>query len=110
MRVPKSRIRPIAAGLVLAVGLVVVSPPTQAAQMPTPRDKRSTLAASAEARVAAAGTDTAVAAQQAAAPASESSSFFKSRKGVIALLLFAAGTTFTFVSKSKDRVKSPIRN
>ena len=102
-------VRPVAAALAVLFGTVVLAPPLAAetaAAAPRPLSIRS----AAVARVAALEAGTQVAAQQAAAPATESTSFFKSRKGVIALLLFAAGTTFTFVSKSKDRVKSPIRN
>lgn len=101
-------VRPVAAALTVLFSTAVIAPPLAAETAATPRPL--SIRAAAVARVAALEAGAQVAAQQAAAPASESNGFFKSRKGVIALLLFAGATTFTFVSKSKDRVKSPIRN
>lgn len=102
------RAKPVAAALAALLGMAVVAPPRLAAE-PAPAQSPVTLTATATARVAALSGAELLAAQE-AAPATESKSFFKTRKGVIALLLFAGATTFTFVSKDRDRVKSPIRN
>lgn len=110
MRTPASRPRLVAAGLALSVALAVVAPPAFAAPpVVSPAPKPTGLASSAAARLAAADTSVALQAPEPAAPET-SKSFFKSPKGVMAVVLFAAGVTFTFVSKSHDRVKSPIRN
>ena len=104
------RVKPVAAALALVLSVAVVAPPPLAAE-PARAQQPATLQATATAKVAALSGAELAAAQDAAAPAAtESQSVFKSRKAVIAMVLFAAGTTFTFVSKHKDRVKSQVRN
>lgn len=111
MRTLASRPRFVAAGLALSVALAVAAPPAFAAP-PTvaPAQKPTSLAASAEARLAEA--DTAVALQAPAPAPAEAAGkpFLKTPKGVAAIVLLAAGLTMTFVSYSKDRVKSPGAN
>lgn len=90
-------------------GMATVAPPALAAQAATPATQPVSLSATAEAHVAALDAAALAAAQEAAPAANESQGFLKTRKGVLAAVLFAAGVTFTFVSKSRDRVKSQIR-
>lgn len=108
MRHVASWIRPVATGLILAVGLAVTAPPAHAAQSPSPEVKQPTLTTSAEARVAASA---ALAAQATAAPAGSESStgFFKTKKGVAVLVLLAGVVTWTAVSRSRDAIHSPGR-
>ncbi len=101
--------KPVAAALAVLLSVVAVAPPAWAATQTAAASRTATLTASAFAKVAALSSAELLASQD-AAPAEVPQSFFKTRKGVIALLLFAGATTFTFVSKSRDRVKSPIRN
>jgi hypothetical protein len=101
-------VKPVAAALAVLLSMAAVAPPTLAAE-PTAAPQAATLTAAASAKVAALSNAELFATQD-AAPADTPRSFFKTRKGVIALLLFAGATTFTFVSKSRDRVKSPIRD
>ncbi len=112
MRTLASRPRSVAAGLALSVALTVAAPPAFAAPpaLAAPAQRPTTLAASAEARLAQA--DTAVALQAPAPAPAEAAGkpFFKTPKGVAAIVLLAAGLTMTFVSYSKDRVKSPAAN
>ncbi len=101
--------KPVAAALAVLLSMAAVAPPAQAAVETAAAPQTATLAATAAAKVGALST-AALAASQDATPADAPRGFFRTRKGVIALLLFAGATTFTFVSKSRDRVKSPIRD
>jgi len=47
------------------------------------------------------------AAQQSGASAAEPARFFKTKAGVVALVLLAAGTGYALYSTSHDRIKSP---
>ncbi len=102
------RSRPVAAALAVLLSVAFAAPPALAAGSAAAQQPVK-LTALATAKVAAMSAAELAAAQE-AAPATESRSFFKTPKGVIALVLFAGATTFTFVSKSRDRVKSPIRD
>lgn len=103
--------KPVAAALAVLLSLATVAPPALAAESAPPQAGPASLRVRAAAHVAALDAAALAAAQDTAAPAAEESqSFFKSRKGVIGIVLFAAGVTITFVSKSRDRVKSQIRN
>lgn len=102
--------RPVAAALTVLLGTGAVAPPALATQPQSRPAEVVSLSAAAAVHVAALDTAALAAAQAAAPAAGESQSFFKSRKGVLAAALFVAGVTFTFVSKSRDRVKSPIRD
>jgi hypothetical protein len=101
--------KPVAAALAVLLSMAAVAPPAQAATPAASAPQTATLTATASAKVAALSTAE-IAASQDAAQTDAPRGFFKTRKGVIALLLFAGATTFTFVSKSRDRVKSPIRD
>ncbi len=101
-------VKPVAAALAVLLSTATVAPPALAAEL-TASPQAPTLTAAASAKVAALSSAE-ISASQEAAPAETQRGFFKTRKGVIALLLFAGATTFTFVSKSRDRVKSPIRD
>ncbi len=110
MRTLASRPRSIAAGVALSVALAVVAPPAFAAPPAvSPAQKPTSLTASAEARLSAADTSVAL---QAPAPAAETAGkpFIKTRKGILATTLLAAGLAMVFVSYSNDRVKSPAAN
>jgi zona occludens toxin (predicted ATPase) len=108
MKILTARTRPVAAGLILAVGWAAVAPLALAAPKTT---RRPTLAASAAARVASVDTATAVQESPATPAASDSSGgFFKTKKGVAVLVLMAGVITWTAVSRSKDAIHSPARN
>jgi hypothetical protein len=102
-------VKPVAAALAVLLSTAAVAPPTLAAEA-TAAPQQATLSATAAATVAALSSAELAATQDAAPAADTPRSFFKTRKGVVALLLFAGATTFTFVSKSRDRVKSQIRD
>jgi hypothetical protein len=102
--------RPVAAALAVLLSMATVAPPALGAEPAEATPLQASLSASAAAHVAALDAATLAAAQQTAPAVDESQSFLKSRKGVLAAVLFVAGVTFTFVSKSRDRVKSPIRD
>ena len=53
--------------------------------------------------------DPAVLKQEQPTPAADSPSFFRSPKGIAALVLFVGGVAFTFHSMDKDRIHSPVR-
>jgi hypothetical protein len=86
----------------LATPLRVAGHSAEAGPLPVPL----TLAAS----VHAARADLSLAVQDATAPAPPEESpkaFFKSRRGVVTVVLMAAGLGWVFYSKSHDRVRSP---
>jgi len=112
--------RPIAAALALVFLVSLVAVPLGAAELPAPQTaaqqapaQPTTLAAAAEARIEALDPAEAAAAiapvQSQATDTAGEPGFFKTSKGIAVLALFAGGVTWTLISKSQDRVKSPIR-
>ena len=116
--------RPIAAALALVFLVSLVAAPLGAAELPAPQTapqptaqqapaQPTTLAAAAEARIEALDPAEAAAAiapvQSQATDTAGEPGFFKTSKGIAVLALFAGGVTWTLISKSQDRVKSPIR-
>jgi hypothetical protein len=112
------------AGLViLAFGMLATAAPVAAAAPAAAAGRQITAAqaagpisASVAAAVAAAPSLSATPApaprlqeQQAPAPAADSPSFFRSPKGIAALVLFVGGVAFTLHSMDKDRIHSPVR-
>jgi hypothetical protein len=99
--------------MAMCVGLAAWVPPAAAETAPGRPEARPTLAAAAEAKAASLAVEPAAAAaaqEPTTAPTtSEGKSFFKSRKGILAAVLMAAGVGYTFYSKDKDRVRSAIR-
>jgi hypothetical protein len=107
-----NRARPLAAFLAIALGSTVAAPPAAVAA-PAPAPARP-LAAAAEAAGAAlpqsAVAQVPTTAPAATAPAvSESKPFFKTTKGVVALVLTAGALGYMGYSFSNDRVSSPQR-
>ena len=114
MRRSLRRTRPWAGLLAAVVGLTLAAPPSWASEaMPAPAPAPQSLRAATAAKLATLDTANGVRMSQdpGAAPASDApKSFFKSRKGAIALLLLAGGTTWAVVSRNRDAVHSPARN
>jgi hypothetical protein len=111
-----SSARMLAAVLAVAFALVMAAQPAVAGQLPKVQQTspaKATLAAAADARVAAmTSAEVQAAVQQEPATMSTSSpSFFKTPKGVAVLVLMAAGFSYAAYSAVHDRnaVKSPIR-
>ena len=103
--------RGVAALLALLVGLTLAPPCAAGDASPAPAPSGApSLRAAAEARVAAFDARRTVRfAQESAPAASESRPFFKSRRGVLAVLLMAGGVAWAVVSRSQDAVHSPAR-
>lgn len=101
--------------LALLFGLTFAMPPVSAAEsvapMPAPeKPPQAPVATAAAAKVAALDSAELAAATQAPAEEAESpSSFFKSPKGVAALVLAIAGVSYVIYSSQHDRLHSPIR-
>ena len=108
-----SRVRPLAGALALVVGLTFAAPPAFAAEPvpePTPAPT-PTLVEAAEAAVEALPASTLAQAAEPAPSTNESydKSFFKSRKGIAAVVLMAAGLGIMAYAMSNDRVQSPAK-
>lgn len=108
--------RSLTGALALLVGLMLTAPPAFAAEPQTNQTQarphaQQTLTAAATAKLADLDVAEAVVAapQESESSADTAKSFFKTPKGVAALVLFVAGVSYTFYSKSHDRVHSPIR-
>lgn len=102
--------------LAVAFCFAMAAPPAVAGQLPSPKPISSNtapLAASAAARVEAMTPAQVLATTQAspAAPTTSSPSFFKTPKGIAALVLIVAGAGYVAYAAVDDRkpVKSPIR-
>lgn len=111
-RYPSAGARGVAATLAVLLALTVTSPPLAAAG--TPQKPRQTTLAAAAATKAAASSDHAVTiapTQEAGgAAAGESKPFFKTGKGIAALVLMIGATGWVIASrKSDDVVHSPGR-
>jgi len=102
------RARSLSGVLALVVGLTFVAPPAFAAEAPAVAPTQS-LAAAAAAKVNAMPAAALAQAKPTPAPEETSKPFFKTGKGAAAIVLIAAGLAMTFVSFSKDRVKSPAK-
>ncbi len=108
--------RPLAGLLTVVVGLAFVAPPVSAADAPavTKAPASSRLAATTAARLAKLAPTPSAFAQTAQDPApssSDSRPFFKTPKGVAALILMvgAAGYVAYRIPKDNEKVHSPIR-
>jgi hypothetical protein len=102
----------LAGVLAVIMGLSIATPSASAdrAGGPTSADgSKPSLAAATRASLAKLDTDAAVVVTQEGDKSSESRPFFKTPKGVAAVVLFVAGAAYTLYSKDKDRVRSPIR-
>ncbi|HET7293833.1 MAG TPA: hypothetical protein VFM88_15520 [Vicinamibacteria bacterium] len=114
-RTMRNWVRGAALPLALLVGLTFAAPPASAAEVaapvPAPETPSQTpVATAAAAKVAALDSAELAAATQDAATEPESgSSFFKSPRGVIALVLAVAGVSYVIYSSQNDRINSPIR-
>lgn len=101
--------RSFAGALVFFVSATAAAPPAAAAGAQTPA-RSATLAAAAEARVAALEPAAVLAATQApAAPAEGPEPFLKTPKGVIAVVLMAGVTAWLIQSRISNKVDSPGR-
>jgi hypothetical protein len=105
--------RLLAGALAMTVGLTLVAPPAIAATpAPGPLAAAATAkveSAPAEALVQAAQAAPAVQAAPASAPVESGKPFFKTTKGVVALVLLAGSLGYMTYSFSNDRVSSPAR-
>lgn len=105
--------RPVLRVLVLAAAVVAAPLPCLAGQASPPAKTGAGFKASVEKAVAAEATamaqPSAFRAQQAGGADLSSRSYFKTRAGVITLVLVAAGVGYALYSTSNDRVKSPAR-
>lgn len=110
--------RLLARVLVLALALGALPADCLASGTPPPGESTPTLAASIQkavaietAKMSQARAASSVASQDPVQTKADlgSKSFFKSRAGVVALILVGAGTGFALYSTSNDRVKSPGR-
>ncbi len=108
-------VRGAALPLALLFGLTIAAPSVGAAESvaaaPEPEPPlQAPVATAAAAKVAALDSAELAAATQAPAEEAESpSSFFKSPKGVAALVLAIAGVSYVIYSSQHDRINSPIR-
>lgn len=107
-------VRGVAGLVTLMIALTFSAPPSDAADAssgaaPQTAEKRS-LSAAADAQVAAMAAPALAQDTSASAPGT-SSSFFRSRKGVAAIVLMAAGAGFVAykIPKDNQKVHSPIR-
>ena len=104
--------RPLAGTLALVFLVSLVAAPVAATEKPA-APAPTTLAAAVAAKVESlepAKVAAAVEPTQAPAPTTtDNRGFFKSPKGVITIVLFAAGTAYAIHATQKDRVNSPIR-
>jgi hypothetical protein len=105
-----NRARPLAAFLAIALCSTVAAPPAAAAgPAPAPAPARPLAAAAEAAGAALPQSAVAQTPAPAATPAADSKPFFKSTKGVLALVLTAGALGYMGYSFSSDRVKSPQR-
>ena len=112
MRTGSRWVRSLAGALTLFVGLALVAPPVRAGDAAaTLKQRPTTLRAATEAKVANLNLSPRVDLSPEGDSASSSTSkpFFKTTKGVMALVLLAGGVTWAAVSRSKDAVHSPAR-
>jgi hypothetical protein len=103
--------RPLARGLVLILGLVFLAPPAAIAEPLDAPAAKAPLTAATQAKVAAIQVPPRALAQAAPATTGEKKGFFKSKVGIAAIVLMAAGTGVMVHSAftDNDPVKSPIR-
>ena len=110
--------RLLARVLVLALALGALPVDCLASGTPPPGESTPTLAASIQkavametAKMSQARASSSVASQDPAPPKADlgSKSFFRSRAGVIALVLVGVGTGIALYSTSNDRIKSPAK-
>jgi len=110
--------RPLARVLVLALALGAVPADCLAGGTPPPGESTPTLAASIQkavametAKMGRGRAASSVASQDPVQPKADlgSKSFFRSRAGVIALVLVGVGTGVALYSTSNDRIKSPAK-
>ena len=104
--------RPLARALVLVLAVGAAPPNCLAAEPADPPQSSPTLAAAIQQAVQQESGKVAKvspnAARQSGAPAAaEPGGFFKTKTGVITLVLFAVGTGYALYSTSHDRIKSP---
>jgi hypothetical protein len=99
--------RRLAGALAVVVGLTLVAPPAFAA-VPAPASHPITAAATAKVAALPAAS-LAQAAPAAAPPASADKPFFKTPKGVVALVLTAGATAWLIQSRNSNKVTSPGR-
>jgi hypothetical protein len=90
----------MALGLVVAIGLAAGAPPASASEPTRP------LSSAAAAKADRVKLSKAIA-QDAPAASTDGGGFFKSKKGVATLVLFAGALGYTIYSRSEDRVHSP---
>lgn len=108
-------VRGAALPLALLFGLTFAAPPAGADEIvaPTPAPEapsKTSVATAAATKVAALNSaEVAEATQAPAAEEGSPSSFFKSPRGVAALVLAIAGVSYVIYSSQNDRIKSPIR-
>jgi hypothetical protein len=103
-----NRARPLAAFLAIALCSTVAAPPAAAAG-PAPARPLAAAAEAAGAALPQAAVAQAPATVPAATPAVDSKPFFKTTKGVLAVVLTAGALGYMGYAFSNDRVKSPAR-
>jgi hypothetical protein len=114
--IPERWARALAGSVALVLALSFTAPPAFGAEVkvPTPPQAQKSLAAATEAKLASldlAEAVTVAPAQAAGTTVDQPGSFFKSPKGVAALVGIVAVTAFVFYKRSNDRDKvlSPVR-
>jgi hypothetical protein len=107
----KTWIRRSAGLLAVLVGLSLAAPPAGADQVAQKPIAPKSLKAATTAKLASLNTNEAIALSQIAGAGSSSSSsgFFKTRKGVAALVLMVGGVAWAIASRKQDAVHSPAR-
>jgi len=103
-----NRARPLAAFLAIALCSTVAAPPAAAAG-PAPARPLAAAAEAAGSALPQSAVAPAPTPSPAATPAAENKPFFKSTKGVLAIVLTAGALGYMGYSFSNDRVKSPAR-
>jgi hypothetical protein len=100
--------RRLAGALALVVGLTLVAPPAFAAG-PAPGPLAAAVNAKVESMPAAAVVQAGAQAKPATVPAEVPKPFFKTPKGVVALVLTAGATAWLIQSRNSNKVTSPGR-
>lgn len=108
-----SLVKALAGALVLILGLTMGAPPATAAEAPATAPSKTPLTTAANVKLSSLTVPSHALAQTspAAAPTKEGKGFFKTRTGIAAIILMAAGSGYMVYSAFHDNnpVHSPIR-
>ena len=105
-----SRVKPLAGILALVMAVTFTSPTFAAeAEQPAGTAAARPLTAAVAAKLETMPVPAAAVTQEPAPETGGGKPFFKSNKGIAAIILMVGGVAYTLYSKDRDRVHSPIR-